>query len=166
MDEPKLSTPLLVFQVTCIPDQGIDVEGDLSFEELDIQSDDRFVLDAPLHFNIHISIAKQNVIARGSLSASIHAVCDRCVELSPLELRVDDLLHSYKNILGEPVDLTEDVREDILLAFPQSFHCHEDCKGLCPTCGQNLNEGSCSCDKTDDDERDDPWNALSGLRLK
>ena len=39
------------------------------------------------------------------------------------------------------------VREDIFLALPTKFLCREDCKGLCPQCGKNLNDGSCSCKK-------------------
>ena len=42
-------------------------------------------------------------------------------------------------------DLDPLVREDILLSMPYKFLCVEDCKGLCPRCGKNLNEGPCSC---------------------
>ena len=48
---------------------------------------------------------------------------------------------------GMRLDLTALVREDLLLALPAKFLCREDCKGLCPMCGKNLNDGSCSCKK-------------------
>ncbi|MBQ9406142.1 MAG: DUF177 domain-containing protein, partial [Desulfovibrio sp.] len=82
-------------------------------------------------------------------------------------LEVNDVLHTYKNILGQPIDLTEEVREDILLSFPQSFHCSEDCKGICPTCGKNLNEGPCGCGKQADDDakENNPWSVLDNLKL-
>lgn len=166
-EEQKVSSPLLVYQVTNLPDDGVVLEGEIPFSELDIQADDRFELPEPLKFKIHLEAAKQDIIARGTLDATVTAVCDRCAEPAGLVLHVDDVLHRYKNILGEPIDLTEDIREDILLAFPQSFHCREDCKGLCPTCGGNLNEGPCSCKNSDseDDEGENPWTALSNLKL-
>ena len=43
------------------------------------------------------------------------------------------------------MDLDELIRTDILLELPTKFLCKEDCKGLCPTCGKNLNEGACNC---------------------
>jgi uncharacterized protein len=43
------------------------------------------------------------------------------------------------------LDLTEVVRQAIFLAIPMSPVCRADCAGLCPQCGQNLNEGQCHC---------------------
>ncbi len=43
------------------------------------------------------------------------------------------------------VDMRDDVRQTILLSVPLKLLCREDCKGLCPRCGKNLNEGPCSC---------------------
>ena len=60
--------------------------------------------------------------------------------------------------------LLEDVvREQILLTLPTRTLCKEDCKGLCPRCGQNLNLATCSCAQTPSDAR---WNALAGLAGK
>ncbi len=39
----------------------------------------------------------------------------------------------------------EEVRQAVILAAPTTYHCREDCKGLCHTCGADLNKGSCSC---------------------
>jgi uncharacterized protein len=43
------------------------------------------------------------------------------------------------------LDMTEMFRQDILLAMPIKPICSEECKGLCPSCGRNLNEGPCGC---------------------
>ena len=43
------------------------------------------------------------------------------------------------------LDLDELLRSDILLELPYKYLCREDCKGLCPSCGKNLNEGPCGC---------------------
>ena len=168
MEQERASTPALICQISNLPDEGVVLEGDVSFEELDIESDFRFTLDRPMHYRLHVSLAKQDVVVTGSLSATVTAICDRCAEPADLHLEVNDVLHTYKNILGQPIDLTEEVREDILLAFPQSFHCSDDCKGLCPVCGQNLNMGQCSCEAPSDDDPDEgnPWSVLDGLNLK
>lgn len=168
MEEVKVSTPSLVIQVTHMPDDGIKLIGEVPFRELDIKSDERFELIEPLHFKLCLNSARQDVVLTGSLETHVLAICDRCTEQGTLELKVDNICHRYKNILGEPIDLTEDIREDILLAFPQTYHCREDCKGLCPKCGKNLNEGPCSC-KTEPDafqEEQDPWKALGNLHLE
>lgn len=161
-----VSCPALICQVMNIPDNGMKFDSSVSFADLGIEDDDRFILDGDVEVHLHVAAAKQNIIVTGYIDADVTGICDRCAEEAPLHLHVDDVLHSYKNVLGQPIDLTEDIREDILLAFPQSFHCSEDCKGLCPMCGQNLNEGTCSCKIEDDEEGSDPWAALSGLDLK
>jgi uncharacterized protein len=60
----------------------------------------------------------------------------------------------------------EDVlREQVLLSLPAKTLCRQDCKGLCPHCGRNLNSESCACDTAPVDPR---WSALSdlGSRIK
>ena len=46
---------------------------------------------------------------------------------------------------GDRLDLGEVVREQVLLALPLKPLCREDCRGLCPRCGQNRNLGPCGC---------------------
>jgi len=57
-------------------------------------------------------------------------------------------------------DIFPRVRESILLELPIRFLCGEDCKGLCPLCGANLNEGGCDCRRKEPDPR---WNGLKKL---
>lgn len=55
------------------------------------------------------------------------------------------------------IDIGEDVRQYAILALPQKLLCKEDCAGLCPSCGSNLNRGSCSCVR---EEMDPRWEEL------
>jgi uncharacterized protein len=64
---------------------------------------------------------------------------------------------------GKEIDLSPAVREQILLSVPAAPLCGEDCKGLCPKCGKDLNEGDCGCDRSVIDPR---WAALKGIQLK
>lgn len=56
--------------------------------------------------------------------------------------------------------LEEVLREQVLLSLPARTLCHQDCKGLCPRCGQNLNSEACACEAAPADPR---WSALSDL---
>jgi uncharacterized protein len=100
----------------------------------------------------------------GRIKARIGADCARCAEecesssdrpfrlvLSPkvvgygaeTGLRADDLEFSLYE--GDEIDLSPLIREQILLALPSRPLCQEDCRGLCPRCGANLNRVQCDC---------------------
>ncbi|TQI65667.1 DUF177 domain-containing protein [Clostridium sp. KNHs216] len=53
---------------------------------------------------------------------------------------------SYVEVPDYQLDLDELIRADILLELPSKYLCSDDCKGLCPSCGKNLNDGTCDCD--------------------
>ncbi len=64
---------------------------------------------------------------------------------------------------GEGLVLEDVLREQVLLSLPVRSLCRQDCKGLCPRCGRNLNTEPCSCEETPSDPR---WSALSDLRSR
>ena len=70
-------------------------------------------------------------------------ICGRCLETGarPYEnrFRLD-----YETTGRLDLDVTDDIRQEILLSYPVQFLCREDCRGLCPRCGTNLNERSCT----------------------
>jgi len=99
-----------------------------------------------------------NVYIKAELSVLIEAECARCLkpvretlkgtlenQYQPESTRedFDDIGIAYYS--GEYVELSDDFRESLLLELPTRILCSEDCKGLCHQCGQNLNEGKCSC---------------------
>lgn len=90
--------------------------------------------------------------------------CDRCsteftsemdmlFEHKLAQTLVDDGNDDYIETPDFKLELDDVVISDILLSLPQKNLCKEDCKGLCQTCGKNLNEGDCSCDKREIDPR-------------
>ncbi len=90
--------------------------------------------------------------------------CDRCavqIDRSLLYSFSHTLVPSLENedddrfieVRDSKLDLDVLVREDILLELPTKFLCRSDCKGICPTCGKNLNEGPCGCKNEQGDER-------------
>lgn len=90
--------------------------------------------------------------------------CSRCAEetLKHFTLKVNHNLvrevsdednDSYIVVENESIDLDELFYSDIVLEIPISYICKEDCKGLCPQCGKNLNKGSCNCKTNQIDPR-------------
>lgn len=90
--------------------------------------------------------------------------CDRCLAETEKTMNcefVHTLALSAENeksddiiiVTGYTLDLFSLVRDDILLELPIKHLCSENCRGLCPQCGQNLNEGNCSCKKEAVDPR-------------
>ena len=99
--------------------------------------------------------AGERVSVRGQVVSTVTSRCAKCLEPVTLELRAemdalfarqidpeDPDLYSFE---GSKADLTDAVRDALLLELPYRFLCSEDCKGLCPTCGVNLNLGACTC---------------------
>ena len=163
----------LCVHVTDIPPEGVDMKGEVPFKVLDIEEDELTRLARPVAYRLHLVQLGADLLVTGSLDASVELMCDRCAEFSVHELHTDDVCHRYENVAGEVVDLTEGLREDILITFPQTHLCSEDCKGVCPKCGHNLNEGDCGCsleepidaDSEEDEATESPWAALDNLKL-
>lgn len=78
-----------------------------------------------------------------------------------LELNADDLDFTFYE--GNEINLATLINEQIVLALPTNYFCSQQCKGLCPQCGLNLNKSSCSC--RHEMPPDSPWAALKNLKL-
>ncbi len=115
--------------------------------------------EATLSGELTLQNLESRVLAAGTLQASGTAECARCLAAFPLtwdvpvELMVLRDTHSDERE-GETllimqrdgeVDLADALRECAALAYPQSTVCREDCKGLCASCGADLNGGPCGC---------------------
>jgi uncharacterized protein len=95
---------------------------------------------------------------RGHLTGRARGTCRRClaeVEL-PLDASVDVLFTADPEAADDPsvyplapratqVDLRPAIREEVALAVPPYVLCREECRGLCPRCGADLNQGPCGC---------------------
>lgn len=102
---------------------------------------------------------------------TISAPCDRCAadnerkESLPLtyvvvqETEGEDT-EDFVVAEDQKVDLDPLVRDDIVIRYPSKLLCSPDCKGLCPNCGKNLNEGDCDCAKEQTDPRLDALKAF------
>ena len=98
---------------------------------------------------------------RGTLTAEMTMVCDRCGTVFdrtkvlsldvPLAADVsDELSPEVFAVEGDGIDVSEIAETCFILDMEQKVLCRDDCRGLCPTCGKNLNEGPCGCTKAGD----------------
>jgi uncharacterized protein len=109
-----------------------------------------------------------------AFSTEIHGTCHRCLEAAVLPLDIDTSeFHAFRPDPGAEADMTCEFLHDdldldleamasaaVVLAMPVRVLCRDDCRGLCPNCGTNLNEGPCRCPP---DEPDARWAKLGDL---
>lgn len=97
---------------------------------------------------------------RGEITASMLCVCDRCGRVFPSEKTVEldvPLISDAGaeeseafSLEGELLDIDDLLETVFILDMETKFLCREDCRGICPGCGQDLNEGPCTCTKKPD----------------
>jgi uncharacterized protein len=151
------SHPLRITVVN-LPAEGLRCEGAATAAALGIPEDDRIRFAAPLRFSLRVSPVQTKVLVEGRLEVRLRCGCDRCLAPFEIQTQTDDVCHLLELPDDGVLDLTEEVREDMLLVLPNRCLCRKDCLGLCPHCGADLNMGACSC--AGERLGDDVWSAL------
>lgn len=124
---------------------------------------------SPLEGDMELIRTTDGILVTGKLQTKVELICDRCLEPFAANISIalqEEFRPTIDIITGislhdtdeestridesHTIDLTEVVRQDLLLALPMHPLCRPDCAGLCPHCGKNLNEGPCECQKPPD----------------
>lgn len=129
---------------------------------------------SPLEVRLEAQQAGADVVVRGRVRGEFGLGCRRCLvgvtrsidEEIGILYREGEVEDEGGDVLALPergtvLDLAPAIREQVLLAVPQYAYCREECQGLCPHCGANLNEATCECRV---EELDDRWAPLRQLR--
>ena len=85
-----------------------------------------------------------------SVGLDMKVNCSRCLNESDRKDKKKFKLSYLESDLGDELDIDSDVREELLLQFPMRVLCEDNCKGLCPGCGVDLNKEQCKCLNTAD----------------
>ena len=141
----------------------------------DLGLDGHYVRDVDV--TVELEKTATQLMLKAELATEGRFVCDRCADDFAQPLAASYRMHYLWNqedaaqldpaevqIVASNlavIDLTEDVRQTLILAVPLKLLCRSDCKGLCPRCGKNMNLGSCTCS---DEPGDSRWEALRSLR--
>lgn len=142
----------------------VDVVADLQelAPDLDIAEDGN---PSTVEGSVRMMHTNQGVLVQGTLNGTTQLACVRCLEPVPVDFEIhleEVFVPTVDMATGKLIkpdeedqalwidehhilDLTEVLRQDVLLELPVHVLCKENCRGLCPECGTNLNESTCDC---------------------
>jgi DUF177 domain-containing protein len=174
----------LILSVDALEEANQPFEADLPREFLDellrAEPPTEFHATGAAHLRGRATKMGRKVLVQAKFTVPLEGECKRCLNNVSLDEPVE-LTRSYvpavqsseeageegaeladeESYAGKEIDLRPALREQILLSIPSSPLCREECKGLCPKCGKDLNVGECGCDRTVLDPR---WAALKGIQ--
>jgi len=160
----------MIIDIDRLPREGLKISKNFEFLHDDIVEEDAVLLH-PLHADLSVRKMGEAVYVKGKIKTLLSFVCSRC--LIPFEFPVDspfDLIYLPEEFavakegldgddlnisfyFSRKIDLREVVLEQLNLTFPVKPLCSEECQGICPVCGKNINSGDCSCVSRDSDSR-------------
>ena len=164
-----MASTLCVSNALKNPGQEYPFEADARLEEMEVLGD-------PVRFEgisargVFIG-SGETVRVDADVTATVVSRCARCLEAVSLPIAAQ--MHADFARQPDPDDpdqyafqsstleLSEAIKDALVLELPLRFLCREDCKGLCPQCGVNLNTGSCTCREADEDSN--PFAALRSI---
>jgi DUF177 domain-containing protein len=135
------------------------------FQEEDIQLDEDIKVIGPIKGHARMRRTNQGLLVDGWVELTLELSCNRCLKTfeQPMHVNFEEQFYPTVDVIsGLPlapfdeqeifpidahhqVDLTEAIRQNVLIALPMVIVCREDCKGLCAQCGHDLNLGPCEC---------------------
>ncbi|MBI9020801.1 MAG: DUF177 domain-containing protein [Verrucomicrobia bacterium] len=153
----------MIIKLDKIPEQGLHLTAEEPGDILGLEDDPAFSTAGPVRASLYAQVVDEMLIVRGTVSAEIRAECARCTQMFSTTVVDSGFLRDYSDIQEvEEVDMTESLREAIILELPRFPLCDEGCKGLCFQCGKDLNDGPCGCSNGD---KRGAWEALDNLKL-
>ncbi|MCD6192300.1 MAG: DUF177 domain-containing protein [Candidatus Aminicenantes bacterium] len=161
---------MMIIDIERIPKEGLHIDRDFELESSELIEEEAILLE-PLHAEIDLHKEGDELFIKGKIHTVVSFICSRC--LSPFEYLVDsefDLVYLPEELFEIKEELTDDdldlffyvenqinlreiVLEQLNLTFPMKPLCSPDCQGICPICGQVINEGKCRCIRKSTDPR-------------
>lgn len=140
-----------------------ELDGELTSDIFGLSRDDRIRCQSPLDYSLRASFTGEGFLLEGTAATTVSCTCDRCLKEYDKKVVVPNVCHYYEGLDHKSIDATDDVREDVVINFPDKCLCSEGCEGICPQCGKNLNDESCDCPGAPEAPR--AWDTLDGLNL-
>jgi DUF177 domain-containing protein len=156
----------MIFNVAQLMKAPVGASFASDFHEDNVQLDDDMKVIGPLNGHVRMRRTNQGLLVDGWVELTLELSCNRCLKdfEFPLHVNFEEQFYPTVDVVsGLPlapfdedeifpidehhqVDLTEAIRQNVLLALPMVAVCKPDCKGLCPQCGHDLNLGQCACE--------------------
>ena len=140
-----------------------ELDGALPSDVFGLAQDDRIRCQSPLDYSLRASLVGEGFLLEGTATTTVRCTCDRCLKEYDVRVIVPDVCHFYEDLEARTIDATDDVREDVVINFPDKCLCDETCKGICSQCGKNLNDEPCDC--PDAPKTPGRFDTLDGLNL-
>jgi uncharacterized protein len=168
---------MLTLNLPAVARGEVRVEGEISPED-PLWDGLELELREPLAVALTARSVGEGVLLRGTIRTRLELQCRRCLKSVPWRLEENvDLLYEPLDESDEPalagevyplpsrggeLDLGPALREQLVLSVPEFVVCRKECRGLCPQCGADLNQGDCSCVPA---AAESPWGALKKLKF-
>ncbi len=160
----------LIFNIRHLEEKNLQLQGELTAAELEVEALDELIrVTKPLTYNLEAQQMETAILVRGHVRLELDCECARC--LKPFQDAIDlpdwachlALEGEDKvSVVNDCVDLTPQIREDMVLAFPQHPLCNPDCAGLVKN-QNNLEKSPGAAPKTE--APSSAWAALDKLKL-
>lgn len=128
--------------------------------------EEQIVFQNPVQLNLTLTNTKGTISLEGKAKATLMLVCDKCLDTfyMPLETELSEIYYHEGQIQGEPdedwipykgdvLDIGPEVEKAFLISLPMRVICGENCKGLCPVCGNHKLRQPCQCEEETGDPR-------------
>ena len=155
---------MIVFSISAMEKAPVTLCGTESIEFFELDENDPLTVSRELTYQLTGSKVSGGILISGSCTTAVSGICGRCLEALEQPVEAEINLFFDPEEVQEELDVSEDIREEVLLSFPMNLLCSSDCAGLCRNCGGNLNRNECSCDDNSQ-SGDFRWSALDSLKL-
>lgn len=155
----------VVFNVAQLMKAPVGTSVAYDFSEPEIQLDEDIRTVGPFTGHARMRRTNQGLLIDGWADLTVVLTCDRCLKdfEQPMHVTFEEQFYPTVDVVsGMPLpafdreevfpidahhelDLTEAIRQNLILALPMTSLCREECQGLCPQCGHDLNLGPCEC---------------------
>ncbi|MBF0484443.1 MAG: DUF177 domain-containing protein [Candidatus Omnitrophica bacterium] len=88
-----------------------------------------------------------DLVVKANVDFGFASICSRCAEDVESDIKSEFWLDFEIPVGAEYIEIDDDIRQEILIGLPVKILCSENCQGLCPQCGKNLNQDQCMCKK-------------------
>lgn len=135
---------MIKFLVKDVYSKAIEIDKTVQMEAIGLTSEE-IDLRSPITIKARVERVDDEVIAQTKVGADFGYMCSRCLEDFHQFQQHEYVFNFEVTPETEYIDLGEEIRQEILLANPSRILCKDDCKGMCPGCGVNLNVEKCKC---------------------
>jgi uncharacterized protein len=161
----KRKQKIMLYNVAQLMKASVGTSLGYDIQEEDIQLDEDLKVIGPIDGHVRIRRTNQGLLVDGWVDLTLELTCTRCLNIFEQSMHVTFMEQFHPTVdivtgLTLPpieeeeafpiddhhlIDLTEAIRQQVLLALPIATLCREDCAGLCSQCGHDLNLGPCDC---------------------